>query len=281
MASSTAPIQHASNPRTPCAGTRVLVVEDDPSINEVVCGALGSEGYACTPAFSGTEARLLLGSDPAFDLLVCDLMLPGLTGRDLIAGLRAGAWPSHTPVNAPVLVISARTNVCDRVDLLRCGADDYLVKPFDLDELIARAEVQLRHRATAPAEGPDKTRAACSDSADARQAADADGRRTVRFGSWELCEEDHTFAAAGRPIHLTRTEFDLMSALMRRPRKVFTRRELFQSVWDEGTAFDMDEKTVSTHVANVRAKLRPTGTDAYIETVWGIGFKLSLPDASL
>ena len=262
----------SSSAPAPSLRARVLVVEDDPSINEVVCGALGSEGHACTPAFSGTEARLLLASEPPFDLLICDLMLPGLTGRDLIAGLRANAWPSHTPARVPVIVISARTEVCDRVDLLRCGADDYLVKPFDLDELIARVEVQLRH---GEANRGANSRAAEPGVTEPAGTSVPGERRTLRFGSWELCEEDRTFTAAGQPVRLTRTEFDIMAALMRRPRKVFTRRELFQSVWSEGPAFDVDEKTVSTHVANIRAKLKPTGTEGCIETVWGIGFRLS------
>lgn len=242
--------------------SRVLVVEDDPSINEIVCGALGSEGHACTPAFSGTEARLLLESEPPFDLLVCDLMLPGLTGRDLIAGLRAGGLPSHTPADVPVIVISARTEVCDRIELLRCGADDYLVKPFDLDELIARVEVQLRHGTASTGHGEPS-------------GPSPRVRRPLRFEDWELDEDDRTFTADGQSVRLTRTEFDIVAAMMRHPHKVFTRRELFRCVWSEEPAFDVDEKTVSTHVANIRAKLRPTGTKACIETVWGIGFKLS------
>lgn len=257
--------------------SRVLVVEDDPSINEVVCGALVAAGLACTPAFSGSEARLLLVGEAAFHLVICDLMLPGVSGRDLIAGLRASgtspaappgyaaqetpahatALVSNTPADVPVIVISARTEVSDRVDLLRCGADDYLVKPFDLDELLARVEVQLRRAAPSPHD-------------DATQ-------RPLRFGSWELNEQARTFTANGIPVRLTRTEFDILRALMAHPCKVFTRRELFRSAWHEEPALDVDDKTVSTHVANIRAKLRPSGTDAYVETVWGIGFKLRPP----
>lgn len=124
--------------------TRILVVEDDADINEVVCERLGRDGYVCVPAYSGSEARLALEqaavAGSPYDLVVTDLMLPGLSGDKLVAGLR------ESGSGVPVVVISARGEVDDRVGLLRLGADDYLVKPFDLDELSARIGAQLRGR---------------------------------------------------------------------------------------------------------------------------------------
>lgn len=241
------------------SAARILVVEDDASINDVVCSALAGEGYACTPAYSGTEARLLVESGRPFDLAVCDLMLPGMPGEAVVSCIRAhGAQP--------ILVTSARSQVVDRVSLLRMGADDYLVKPFDLDELSARVEALLRRSrpesgATAGVSG---------------ETAGSDGRTVAEtpraFGAWELFEEGRRLEAAGVPVRLTRTEFDIVATLMRRPRKVFTKRELYRAVWNEDAA--VEEKAVNTHISNIRAKLKGTGTEGYIETVWGIGFKL-------
>ncbi|MBM6774292.1 response regulator transcription factor [Olsenella profusa] len=224
---------------------RVLVVEDDPALSEVVCTFLGDEGYACAPAFSGTEA--LLAAERAaeknepYDLVILDLMLPGVPGEELLGRLRAEG------VAAPVIVTSAKGALSDRVGVLRLGASDYLVKPFDLEELLARVEVQLRGRA---------------------------GSRgaTLRFGRWELDPAARTFSVDGRPLRLTRTEFDILAALMRDPRRVFTKQALFELVRHEEAL--TDERTISTHVSNLRSKLRETGTDGYIQTVWGIGFKL-------
>ena len=227
---------------------RVLVVEDDAALSEVVCTFLGNEGYACVPAFSGTEALLLAErateKNEPFDLVILDLMLPGIPGEELVGRLHAAG------VEAPMIVTSARSAVTDRVSLLRLGASDYLVKPFDLDELLARVEVQLRDRAHG------EERAAAS----------------LRLGCWELDPAARTFVVDGAPVRLTRTEFDILAAMMAEPGRVFTKRALFEFARNEEAL--TEERTISTHVSNLRAKLRPTGTDAYLQTVWGIGFKL-------
>ena len=228
---------------------RILVVEDDNDINDVMAASLARAGYACAQAFSGSEARLLLKAATAageapFDLVITDLMLPGASGEELVREIRARS-------DAPVIVVSARAEPGDKVELLKLGADDYLAKPFDLDELLARVAVQLRHasRGTARSSG------------------------TLRFKEWVLDTEARTLAAAGEPVKLTRLEFGIVEALVRRPKKVFTKRELFQAAWNE-EAF-VEEKAVNVHVSNIRGKLKPSGTDGYIETVWGIGFKLA------
>lgn len=243
---------------------RILVVEDDASISDVVCSTLSGEGHACTPAFSGTEARLLLQTSDPFDLVVCDLMLPGLPGEDLVALIRSQG-------SVPILVMSAKAQVGDRVSLLRMGADDYLVKPFDLDELVARVEALLRRARSAAAGG------GAASSFGKGAAADD---RALSFGAWRLLPDERRLEAKGESVRLTRTEFDIVAALMRHPRKVFTKRELYRVVWHEDAA--VEEKAVNTHVSNIRAKLKPSGTDGYIETVWGIGFKLvDDPDESV
>lgn len=249
----------------------ILVIEDDAAINEVVSVHLRENGCTCTQAFSGSEARLLLSGGsrsldaaPAFDLVITDLMLPGMAGEDIVRLVRE-------TLGVPVIVLSARTAAADKVDLLRQGADDYVTKPFDLDELLARIQVQLRHSSDAR-ERADARRSASS-ALGATVGEDAHAPRTLRYKNWEIDPEARELAVDGRPVRLTRLEFNIVEALARRPRKVFTKRELFEVAWGEQAA--VEEKSVNVHVSNVRAKLRDAGAAGGIETVWGIGFKLA------
>ena len=246
---------------------RILVVEDDADINTIVATRLAREGYACTQAYSGSEARLLMSGTaetaddaPAaafpFDLVICDLMLPGLTGEELTALVR------ERTAGVPIIVISARTATADKIDLLKLGADDYLTKPFDLDELAARVAVQLRHRGHGTG-----AEIACEGARDT-----ASTMPPLRFRSWTLDTEARTFSADGAPVDLTRTEFNIVEMLMRHPKRVFSKQELFEGAW--GEAYAADDNTVNVHVSNIRAKLKPSGTGDYIKTVWGMGFKL-------
>ena len=261
---------------------RVLVVEDDASLSDVVCTFLGKHQMVCTPAFSGSEALLLLDraenktdratgntvSQRRFDVVICDLMLPGVSGEEVVAAGRESLG------NIPVLVTSARSEVDRRIALLRCGADDYLVKPFDLEELLARIEVQLRLRAESPLNNSDKTAASPQHES---------SEQVLCIGPWKLSPATREFIVNGRSLRLTRTEFDMLAAMMRQPTRVFTKRDLYLAACHDTEIADIaasgvtlaDEKTVSTHIANLRAKLKDSGTDNMIQTVWGIGFKLN------
>lgn len=261
---------------------RVLVVEDDASLSDVVCTFLGKHQMVCTPAFSGSEALLLLDraenktdratgntvSQRRFDVVICDLMLPGVSGEEVVAAVRESLG------NIPVLVTSARSEVDRRIALLRCGADDYLVKPFDLEELLARIEVQLRLRAESPLNNSDKTAASPQHES---------SEQVLCIGPWKLSPATREFIVNGRSLRLTRTEFDMLAAMMRQPTRVFTKRDLYLAACHDTEIADIaalgvtlaDEKTVSTHIANLRAKLKDSGTDNMIQTVWGIGFKLN------
>ena len=230
---------------------RILVVEDDAAINEVVCARLAREGHGAVAAFSGSEARLLLGQQ-RFDLVITDLMLPGAPGESVVEAVRA-ADPA-----LPIIVVSARTTAADKVSLLGLGADDYLVKPFDLDELAARVAVQLRHRAIG--EGS------------AAGSSVGDGG-VLRRGRWAVDRAARTLSIDGEELALTRTEYAIAELLAERPGRVFTKQELFERAW--GEPYVAQESTVSAHVSNLRAKLKPTGTDGYLQTVWGMGFKLT------
>ncbi|MDO4596416.1 MAG: response regulator transcription factor [Coriobacteriaceae bacterium] len=242
---------------------RILIVEDDQDINAIAAAHLTRLGYTCVQAFSGTEAALHLEDHRArcpFDLVLCDLMLPGLSGEQLVADLRARGD------DVPVVVVSARTACADRVSLLKMGADDYVCKPFDLDELAARVDVQLRRRCARRLEQ--------GTSVHARTIA-SDG--VYVFGRWRLNPMEHTFCVDGLPFDLTPIEFALVSALMAQPGRAFSKRDLFEAAW--GEPYAADDNTVTAHISNIRAKLKATQTDSYIKTVWGMGFKLQEPSA--
>lgn len=236
---------------------RILIIEDDADINEVISTRLTRHGHDCVQAFSGSEALMRLDADddpPSYDLVICDLMLPGATGEQVVNAVR------KTDADLPVIVVSARTSCADRVELLKLGADDYLTKPFDLDELAARVEVQLRHR----------SRRRGSPESGSESACERGGR--LAFRDWTLDTASRTFSVNGGPLPLTRIEFNLLESLMRQPKRAFSKQDLFEAAW--GEPYTGDDNTVTVHVSNIRAKLKASGTDRYIKTVWGIGFKL-------
>lgn len=232
----------------------ILIIEDDPSINEVVCAHLERRGYHCRQAFSGTEGLMLLREQRP-DVVITDLMLPGVPGEEIVRAIRG------TDSALPIIVISARITAADKISLLQAGADDYLTKPFDLDELQARIEVQRRHHAERAHAGT------------AVGAAKADGSsQLLAFRRWELDPDGRVFRIDGEEVALTRTEFNILELLMGRPQKVFTKQELFELAW--GEPYSVEDSTVNVHVSNLRRKLKPTGTDGYLQTVWGMGYKL-------
>ncbi|MCI9413675.1 MAG: response regulator transcription factor [Clostridiales bacterium] len=225
----------------------ILVVEDDPDINGLLCRLLKKQGYSLTAAYSGSEARLLLSSRE-FDLVLLDLMLPGVTGDELIAEIRAARV-------TPVIVISARTAQEDKVRLLRSGADDYIVKPFDVDEVVARVEAQLRRYRAFP------------------QPTAASGLLTLK--NLTLDREAIRAEVHGKELTLTAREFNILSLLMEHPDKVFTRENLYHQVWNE--EYYGEDNTVNVHISNIRQKLQRLDPGVeYIKTVWGIGFKMSV-----
>lgn len=218
---------------------RILIIEDDTDINNAAAEYLRRRGCACDQAFSGTEG-LRLWREGGYDLLLVDLMLPGLSGDELVEEVSG---------RTPIIVVSARTELSGKVALLTSGADDYLTKPYALEELWARVQVQLRHASAAPV------------------------REELRFRAWELDLEAMTLTAAGQPVSLTAHEFKIVALLAGRPKRVFTKQQIYEAVWQEECA--VEDKTISVHISNIRAKLRPSGTDGYIQTVWGIGFRLA------
>ena len=221
----------------------ILVVEDDPDINKLLCRVLSGAGYDCRPAYSGSEAALWAGQYD-YDLVLLDLMLPGLTGEEFITQLRQRK-------TMPIIVLSAKAGLEDRVNVLKLGADDFIPKPFDNAEVLARVEAQLRRY---------------------RQFSGASGGSVLTHGDLVLDKDSVTVTAAGKLVAVTAREFHILTLLMEHPKKVFTREQLYQQVWNG--AYMGDDNTVNVHISNLRSKLAKVSPTEYIKTVWGIGFKM-------
>lgn len=231
---------------SPC---NILVVEDDQDINRLLCKILEGGGHCCRPAFSGSEAMLWAGQYE-YDLVLLDLMLPGLTGEEFIAQIRKSR-------NMPIIVLSAKAGLESRVEVLGLGADDFIPKPFDIAEVLARVEAQLRRYKQFSTPG---------------QSADR-----LTHGDLVLDREGVTVTAADKEVVLTAREFEILALLMASPKKVFTREQLYEQVW--GGEYMGDDNTVNVHISNLRAKLAKASDAEYIKTVWGIGFKMNEENA--
>ncbi|MFF8494500.1 response regulator transcription factor [Streptomyces albidoflavus] len=239
--------QHTT-PRGPSAGHKVLVVEDDPSIRTLLTSALSAAGYTVTSAATGQEAMFQAGSRPP-DLIVLDVMLPDTDGYRITRELRAQG------VYTPVLFLTARTEVEDRIIGLSSGGDDYVTKPFHVQEVLLRIRAILR-RTGLPA-------------------TPADARPTVlSYADLTLDVGSHEVRRAGHPVRLSPTEFRLLACLMAHPERVLEKGEILQEVWRYG--FSGDTRIVDTYVKNVRRKI-DRDAPALVHTVRGVGYCLRLP----
>ena len=225
---------------------KILVIEDDADINRILCRYLIKEQYQVTPAFSGTEARLLLKME-TFHLVLLDLMLPGINGEELITEI-------HDRSNLPILVISAKTALEDKVNALKNGADDYITKPFDRDEVLARVEALLRR--SLPRNSNEATKEL----------------NTYQFKQLILNPLSREVLVLGHPVTLTAYEFDILQLLLQYPDKVFTKEHLYQDIWKTG--YYGEDNTINVHVSNIRKKIKEFDDASYIKTIWGIGFKM-------
>jgi len=220
----------------------ILIVEDDSHISEMLCQLLRQNGYTPTAAYSGTEALLTLPQGD-FDLILLDLMLPGKTGEEVLAEIR-------TTSSIPIIVLTARADKETTIKLLQLGADDYMAKPFDNNELLARIDVQLRR--TAPVQ------------ADTEQ---------INYKGLTLDMDGYDAFIDGKKAGLSKREFEILCLMMRHPQKVFTKNNLYESVW--GGEFLGDDNTINVHISKLRGKLHSISpAEEYIQTVWGIGFKM-------
>ena len=219
--------------------TTIAVIEDDLPIGNLLQEVLEKQGYAVRRAYSGTEALYLLEREKP-DLALLDLMLPGLSGEEVLPHL----------AGVPVIVLSAKAGVEDKVRLLLGGAADYLTKPFQIPELLARIQVRLRERETARSP-------------------------VLRWENLELDETGRQVAVAGVPVHLTRTEYALLKLLLEHQGRAVAKSVILDSISRDTP--DCTESSLKQHVSNLRKKLRDAGAGDCIQSVWGIGFLLGEP----
>ncbi|MCI8638326.1 MAG: response regulator transcription factor [Coprococcus sp.] len=222
----------------------ILVIEDEPDINALLAKILRRSDYKVIQAFSGTEAqRVLAGERP--DLILLDLMLPGMPGEKVLSDLRG-----DYRMDIPVIVISARDSLDDKVSLLKNGADDYITKPFEPEEVLARIEASLR-----------------------RVGKSRVSEKELVCKNLKLCPGSRKVTLHEKELTLTAHEFDILFLLMQNPEKVYSRELLYEQVWHGG--YYGENNTVNVHVSNIRKKLKEIDpSEEYIQTVYGIGFKL-------
>lgn len=224
---------------------RVLIVEDDENINNLLREALTKHGLNCTQAFSGTEGLIVFKGDK-FDLVLLDLMMPGMDGQTLTQRIREVS-------KVPIIIVSAKSSVDSKVDLLTTGADDFIGKPFELKELIARVDVQLRRKES-------ETQAAAES-------------KIMQFKDLVLDEDKYAVTVNGNDIGLTRQEFKILELFLKYPGKVFSKREIYEYAWND--VYIGEDKTINVHISNIRTKIKKHSDEEYIDTIWGVGFRLA------
>ncbi|MBT2764253.1 response regulator transcription factor [Paenibacillus sp. ISL-20] len=222
----------------------ILVAEDDSDISQLLCSIIRKSGYVPQPAFSGTEALLYL-EQRQWSMVLLDLMLPGMTGEELLKRIDGRR-------NGPVIIISAKGEQHTKVSALRGGADDFITKPFDIEEVSARIDSHLRRFA---------------------QIAQPIVPNVLQHNGLVLDRDAKSVTTDGIELALTAREYEILALLMSAPKKVFTKADLYESVWNE--PFYGDVNTVNVHMSNLRSKLAKAAPGSeFIETVWGIGYRL-------
>ena len=249
----------------------ILIVEDDININNLLCEVLVKAGYTCEQAFSGTEAKLLLDiKEKAYTLVLLDLMLPGASGEEVLKEIRKQG-------RIPVIVLTAKDSIDDKIGVLTDGADDYITKPFEIREVLARIQVQLRHievetkgaaevetKGEAEAETEVKTKAGIQE---------GQGSGRLEFRDMVLTRSTFEVSIGGRVLpKITKQEFAILELLLKNPKQVFSKEDIFEYAWDE--PYMGETKTLDVHISNIRKKIKTVTSDEYIETIWGIGYRL-------
>lgn len=220
---------------------KILIVEDDTDINNLLFTALEKQGYTATQAFSGTEAKMLLKME-SFALVLLDLMLPGVPGEEVLKFIREQG-------NSSVIILTAKDTLDDKVNLLIAGADDYITKPFEIQEVLARVQVQLRHGVQ---EG---------------------NGNVLSYKQMILDREKFQIEVEGKPLEkITKQEFSILELLLKHPKQVFSKEDIFEYAWEE--PYMGETKTLDVHISNIRKKVKEVTKEEYIETVWGIGYRL-------
>lgn len=216
---------------------KIFVIDDDIYIGDLLEDSLTGAGYSVKRAYSGTEAQLLLSNEKP-ELILLDLMLPGLSGEELLTHIK----------DIPVIVVSAKADTADKVGLLLGGEVDYVTKPFDLEELLARITVQLR------------------------RSNNSSAANILQFDDITLFTDTYTVKIADNEIRLTRTECAILKLLMMNPKKTVGRSAILDRISLDTP--DCTERSLKQHISNIRHKLQAVNGKDYIEAVYGIGFKM-------
>jgi len=222
----------------------ILVVEDDNDINQLLCKIIKKSGYYSQPAYSGTEAMIYLEKQK-WDLVLLDLMLPGMAGEEILAKITSKS-------STPVIIISAKNEQQTKVENLRSGADDFITKPFDVEEVSARIDSLLRRY---------------------KHTNEIQTQEILNHKDIRIDLEAKTVYVNDVELSLTIREYMILVLLMMSPKKVFSKSNLFESVWNE--PFHGDDNTVNVHMSNLRNKLSQANpNEEYIETIWGMGYRM-------
>ncbi|MBE5924199.1 MAG: response regulator transcription factor [Lachnospiraceae bacterium] len=224
---------------------KVLVVEDDAEIRELLNNFLTGHEYEVILAGNGKDGSMLIREE-SFDIILMDMMLPFKSGDDLIRELRD---LSDERKNTPVIVLSAKSGMDTRLEVLRMGADDYIIKPFDLDEVLVRIEVVLR-----------------------RSRVNDEQPKELKCGELTVDVDNNSVVYNDKEIRLTSKELQLLILFLENPKKTFTKANLYEKVWND--VYYSEDNTINVHMSNLRSKLKKATKVEFIETVWGIGYKL-------
>lgn len=222
----------------------IMIIEDNADINDLLVKILEPSNFRTLQAFSATEANLLLEKTTP-DLILLDLMLPKISGEEFLKELR-----KDSGFSIPVIILSAKDSLSDKINLLSLGADDYITKPFEPEEVIARILTVLR-----------------------RTSPSSDSFKKLIYKNIELFPDSRKILVLGKEVSLTAHEYEILSLLLSNPDKVYTRESLYELVWKGG--YYGENNTVNVHISNIRKKLKELDeAEDYIHTVYGIGFKL-------
>ncbi len=218
---------------------KILIIEDEININNLIKESLELSGYTCISAFSGTEGVLRLESDE-YDLIILDLMLPGLHGSEVLER-------GKELTSAPFIILSAVDTLDSKIDLLTLGADDYITKPFDINELRARVMVQLRKK---------------------NQVS-----KTFVHKKMVMNGALRTVTVEDKELNLTAHEYKILELMLKNKSKIFTKQEIYQYAWDD--YYIGEDKTINVHISNIRQKIKKITEEEYIDTIWGVGFRIT------
>ncbi len=221
---------------------KILIIEDNKDVNSMLSEILSEEGFEVFPAYTGTDGFKEIKKNP-YDLILLDIMLPFKSGDEILKEVREFS-------DVPVIVISAKDMIGTKIDLLKMGADDYITKPFDLGEVVARVYANLR-----------------------RSRIKTQSEKVLRYRDMVIDIDSKRILVNNTELDLTAKEYGIMELLIKNREKVFTKANLYETIWQD--AYLGDDNAVKTHMSNLRSKLKTANSQQdYIETVWGLGYRL-------